>query len=256
MGPGRGRRSPRACGWSSRTSWRAAPRRARAPRSRPAPRAAAASSPGANACTSTTRSSASSESASPSGAAGRAPTARRHAGASRLAKRLGTSRQPVAVAGGLARRTAPCRPEPAPARTPRRLAAGRGCGGAPHGPARGRSSRRGRAVARRRRAPSRPRRPAARRSPRSVRSIPGRDVAAGRLADQAGAQQVEAEVARAGADLQRAPPALRLAAERLAHLRRSPGPGRSRRSRFPTWSRSGRPRRRGSGCWRRGSARS
>jgi hypothetical protein len=47
----------------------------------------------------------------------------------------------------------------------------------------------------------------------------GRDVAAGRFADQPGAHQVEREVARPRADLQRASEVAGLAAERLAHLR-------------------------------------
>ena len=70
-------------------------------------------------------------------------------------------------------------------------------------------------------------------------TIPGRDVGAGGVADDAGAQQVEAEVAGAGADLERP---LEAAVERPDRAPcgacRGPEPGRPRRSRCPTWSRS------------------
>ena len=57
----------------------------------------------------------------------------------------------------------------------------------------------------------------------SVRDHPRRDVGAGRLPDDAGLEQVEAEVAGAGADLQRAAvAAVELRSEQLAQLARAP----------------------------------
>ena len=173
---------------------------------------------GAKAWTSTTPSSAASGAPPSAGGAGRAPIARRHSGASAAAGALGHARQAVAVARGLARRTAACRRARARARTRRTRAPGRGCGAARRGRARGRSSRRRTAAARRRRAWSAPQAQALGVG-RERREHARRDVAAGGLLDQAGAQQVEREVAGSRADLERARVVAGRAAECLAHLR-------------------------------------
>ena len=79
-------------------------------------------------------------------------------------------------------------------------------------------------------------------------SMPGEMSVAVARSISAELQQVEREVAGPGADLERvAEGRSGRSAERLRELRRAPAPGRSRRSRSPTWSRTRRPRRRGSG---------
>ena len=109
----RARRSPRACGWSSRTSWRAAPRRGRARRRSRRGARARASSPGAKAWTSTKRSSAGRRRRSTVAAAGGAGAARRSRGAT--AARARRRRAWARARGGrrsarARRRTGPCRP--------------------------------------------------------------------------------------------------------------------------------------------------
>ena len=133
---------------------------------------------------------------------------------------LGHAREAVAVARGLAGEQQRAAGREHALELAERAAAGRGCGAAPRGRARGRSSRR-RTAARSASAgsvcTSSPSRSAL---ARERREHARRDVAAGRLADQPGAQQVQREVAGPGADLQRAREAGRAArAERLAHLR-------------------------------------
>ena len=77
----------------------------------------------------------------------------------------------------------------------------------------------------------------------------GRDVGRGRAAGQPELQEVEREVAGPGADLQRVGErGLGSAPSALVELRRAPAPGRPGRSRCPTWSRTRRRPRRGSGC--------
>ena len=128
------------------------------------------------------------------------PPQRRHAPArrawapTRCGRRSATAR----------RRTPPRRPGAARAGTRGRRAPGRAGGAAPRGRRRGRTSRPRRAA----RTPRRPRSPppgrARRRTPTARASMPGRDVRGDRRADHPGAQQVEREVAGAGADLERA----------------------------------------------------
>ena len=201
----RGRRSPRACGWSSRTSSRAAPRRVTRTSSKPAPRAARAQLAGRegvhvdDALQRRVRRRRRSARRRRPRADRPAPQRRDGAGDA-----LGHAREAVAVARGLAGEQHACRRARARARTRRTRARGRGCGAAPRGRARGRSSRPRTAAARRRRAAVVTSRPSRCALALQRREHARRDVGARRLADQPGAQQVQREVAGAGADLQRA----------------------------------------------------
>ena len=180
--------------------------------------------------------------------AGRAPIARRHSGATAAGQPLGHARQAVAVARWLAgEQQRPAGGEHA-LELRERARRGRGCGAARRGRARDRSSRRRTAGCSASAGTVCTSQPQRRALTSSTDSMPGEMSVQVASRDHPGAQQVQREVAGSGADLQRARVASGLPAERLVAPSPAPARSRARRSRCPTWSRSARPRRRGSGC--------
>ena len=165
--------------------------------------------------------------------------ARRHSGAARTPARLGTAAMPVAVRATARRRRTACRPAAARGRTRRTRGRGRAGGAAPRGRARGRSvsSANGSSAASHAAVSTSSAEPL-RRCARASRACRARCPCRSPRAITPVLQQVEREVAGAGADLERARERPGPRAEQLARPCRAPARGRSRRTRCPTWRRS------------------